>query len=101
MPVRFAPIARIVLAIAGMALIVLVASVVTVLNGSESEAGFSWGRQISYLAISATLLVVLAWVGAGTGRYRLGTRTLIAWSVAAASFLWLVGLSFEFASVRS
>jgi FtsH-binding integral membrane protein len=57
--------ARSVLAMTGMALTVVLATVLTVLNGSESEAAFGWGRQLSYLAISAALLAALAWVGVG------------------------------------
>jgi hypothetical protein len=97
--------ARFVLAVTGMALIVAVATVVTVLNGSESESPFSWSGQISYLAISATLLIGLAWVGsgrrAGLRPYRAFSRALIVWSVAAVSFAWLIGLSLHFASIRS
>jgi hypothetical protein len=57
--------ARSLLAITGMALIVVLATVVTVFNGSESEAAFSWVRPVWYLAIGATLLVALALVGVG------------------------------------
>jgi hypothetical protein len=97
--------ARFVLAMTGIALIVGLATVMTVLNGAESEAPFSWTRQIWYLAISATLLVALAWLGigrrVGPRPYRFVARTFVVCSVAAASFAWLIAVSLKYASIRS